>query len=517
MSAAVETVARVWSDEQHAVFEWFETGTGNLDVEAFAGTGKTTTIIEAIIRAPERRGLLAAFNKRIQEELAAKVKNPAFEAKTLHGVGFACVRRYWERINVASGSSREWGLAQEVCGDGVPDAIKRLVGKVCTKGREIVPFAEAAEELYPLMLQFELEPDEEWEEAGYGVSFVAGKAIEAMAVAASVKPADGIDFADMLFLPVRNRWMQKSYDMVVVDERQDMSATQLALALGVCRGRVVLVGDPNQAIYGFRGADMRNYDALSVKLKATKLRLSTTYRCPRVVVAYASTLVPGYQAAPAAPEGEVLSVPSIDALVKTVEPKADADGKPHDFVLSRTNAPLARVAMACIRERKRVRIQGRDIGAGLIALVKKLAKGKASDSLDRLLERIVSWRDKECERARAKDRDDLVEGIIDKAETLLVVADGATGVRDLEGRLADLFADDGAPATVVCSSVHKAKGLEALRVFVLRPTLYPKPFRRHGAPDPPPEVLRLRALEERNIEYVAVTRAMQTLVWVEAK
>ncbi len=54
-------------------------------------------------------------------------------------------------------------------------------------------------------------------------------------------------------------------------------------------------------------------------------------------------------------------------------------------------------------------------------------------------------------------------------------------------------------------------------MFILRPTLYPKPFKKKGAPEPPAEVLRLRALEERNIEYVAVTRAQDELVWVEAK
>lgn len=504
------------SAEQLAIYEWFRSGTGNLDVEAFAGTGKTFTLVEGITHAPEARILVAAFNKRIQEELVRKLRNPNAEAKTLHGVGYACVRRFWERIGVASGSSREWALAQEVCGDGMPDAIKRLVGKACTKGREIVPLAQAPEDLLPLLVQFELEPDDEWQEAGYGSDLVAAKALEAMDLAATHKPRE-IDYADMLYLPVRNKWLVKTYDMVVIDERQDMSATQLRLALGVCKGRIVTVGDPNQAIYGFRGADVRNYDALTVELKATRLKLPTTYRCPRVVVDYAATLVPGYQAAPSAPEGRISSLPTLEALVNAAEPIVDQDGKPHDFVLSRTNAPLARVAMACIRAGKRVRIQGRDIGAGLIALVDKIAKGKAADSLDRFLERVVSWRDKECERARAKDREDLVDAILDKAETLMVVADGATGVRDVKSRLQDLFSDDGAPATIVCSSVHKAKGLEARRVFVLRPTLYPKAFRKPGAPVPPAEVLRQRAIEERNIEYVAVTRAQDELVWIEAK
>lgn len=77
-----------WSDQQESIFEWFQSGRGNLVVRARAGTGKTTTIIEGIKRARERNILLAAFNKSI--ELAAKLGS-AGRAKTLHGL----VMRVW--------------------------------------------------------------------------------------------------------------------------------------------------------------------------------------------------------------------------------------------------------------------------------------------------------------------------------------------------------------------------------------------------------------------------------------
>lgn len=529
MNASTET--RIWSPEQEAIFDWFRgtpaarveptPGGGvfrtrvdrkkNLVVRARAGTGKTTTILEAIRYAPEERILLAAFNKRIQEELASRLTNPNAEAKTLHGIGYACVRRYWERVNVASGNARERALVQEVCGDQTPDAIKRLVGKLLTKGREIAPHARVLGDLVDIMLEFELEPDEQWESSGFGAEFVEARALEAMELAAVKKPSEGIDYADMLYLPVRNRWLVKTYDLGVVDEAQDMTMTQLELFLGVVRERVVIVGDNCQAIYAFRGADSESLDRLKAELDADELALATTYRCPKLVVAAAARLVPDYRAAATAPDGEILSIPTIDALVKAAENKVDAAGHSHDFILSRANAPLAAVAMALIRAQKRVRIQGKDIGAGLIALVKKLSTGKAAGSIPALFERLAAWEERELHRLDKLGKlETHGDAIRDKAETLRVVADGATGPRELETRLEALFSDTGNGGTIVCSSVHKAKGLEAQRVFILRPTLNPKPPK--GKERTPKQVQ-----EERNIEYVAITRAQKTLVWVEAK
>ena len=92
----------VWSAQQNAIFRWFKEGEGNLVVEARAGTGKTTTIIEAVKSAPEKTILLAAFNKRIKEELESRItSSPHIEAKTLHAIGFMLVREYWPGVRVA--------------------------------------------------------------------------------------------------------------------------------------------------------------------------------------------------------------------------------------------------------------------------------------------------------------------------------------------------------------------------------------------------------------------------------
>jgi superfamily I DNA/RNA helicase len=509
-------MARTWSAQQEAIFDWFQNGQGNLTVEALAGTGKTTTIIEGINRAPEQSILLAAFNKRIAEELKTKLANPNAEALTLHAIGFRAVRRYWEKIGVDNRGARAERLAEDVCGQQAPDALKKLVGKLGTKAREMAPFATKPEDLFEIALTFDCAPDEGWQADGFDLTWVCDKAVKTLALAASSKPiATGIDFADMLFLPIINKWLRPSYDLVVVDEAQDMTLVQLLLAQGVCKGRFAVVGDSHQAIYAFRGADSDALGRLTRELNSAKLALTTTYRCGQAIVREAQRLVPSYEAAPTNGEG-LISTTSLDRIFETVGPG--------DFVLSRTNAPLVSIALGLVRRGVRAKIEGRDIGAGLKSITNKLAKGPAKNSIPKWLEKLATWRDREVERAEKAGIESKVNTVLDQFETLTALADGVSGIPELLTRIESLFEDNavGVPSQVVCSSVHRAKGLESKRVFVLRATLNPpvacekchKRPRGCKCPDgyvPDPVSQR----EEQNIEYVAITRAIDELVWVE--
>ena len=483
---------RIWSPEQNAIFEWCVGGDGNLVVIARAGSGKTTTIIEGVNRMPETSILLAAFNKRIAEELNTRLNNPNAEAKTLHAIGFQLVKEYWSGVRVGKGNDRADDLTRAVCGASVPDTIKKLVSKLHTKAREMKPYAKSGADLDPLAEQFECDPDPFWYHQGYDVAFVCDRAYQAMVLAAQDRPKMGIDFADMIYLPLRNGWAAPRYTAVLVDEAQDMTLAQLDLARKVLApgGRMCVVGDDRQAIYAFRGADSDSLSRLKKELKATQLKLTTTYRCGRKIVALAQTEVPDIVAGEGNGEGTITTLEA---------DKLTAQAQPGDFILSRLNAPLAGFAMQLLREGKRAQIAGRDIGQGLKTLVRKLSKGVYD--VDTFLDRVDAWREKEVKRLLALKYETRAVLVEDQAETLYHLADGATTIVQIEGTIERLF-DDCAPDTryVLLSSVHKAKGLEADKVFVLEWT-----FRRG------------KDQEENNIYYVAITRAKHDLVFVEAR
>lgn len=483
-SAPKAADVRIWSQEQNDIFKWFEKGQGHLIVRARAGTGKTTTILEGVNRAPEASILLAAFNKSIAQELQRKISNPRVEAKTLHGLGFAFLRRQWQGVEIDD-DKRADGLARRALGPTCPDPVVRLVRNLHTKAREINPRA-TREDLYNLAVRFDLLPDVEWEQQGWNAEKVVLASLAAMTYAKERSPI--IDFADMIFLPIVLDFIRPWYHMVVVDEAQDMTEAQLELAMRSCkpRGRICIVGDDRQAIYAFRGADSESLDRLKVRLEANELGLKTTYRCAQAIVAAAATLVPDYRGHDSTGTGIVMSL--------SVE-KAIAEAKEGDFILSRTNAPLIRHCMDLLKRGVRARIKGRDIGKGLIALIRRT---RAQDPTS-LLVALHSWAQEETKRASAlpeKAAEARVQFVCDSLELITALSDGVALVSEIIARAESLFADDAEVGSVMLSTVHRAKGLEANRVYLIA------------------ETFRTGKREEDNIRYVAMTRAKSTLVWI---
>lgn len=480
-------VKRNWSPQQQLIFNWFKASGGNLVVRARAGTGKTTTILEGIRYAPERSILLAAFNKRIAEELKLKLSNPNAEAKTLHSLGykFLCKAKP-TKID----DKRVQGHAQIACGKSCPLEIRQLVEKLASLAKEMAPFAAHVKDLKDIQYEFDCVPDEQFER-DYDAEYVALKALKVMELA---KVIDGsCDFADMLYVPLVNGLTRAWYDLVVIDEAQDMNYAQLLLAQRACKsnGRIAVVGDDCQAIYAFRGADSNSIDRLKRELNATELGLTITYRCPKTVVNLAQQLVADYAAADSAPEGTISTL-KVDELIE----KAKAG----DFILSRKNAPLASLCMRFLRNNIRARVEGRDIGADLKKLIKKLSNGDQTLSLDIFCKKLGQWEAKERRKWELAERQNKVQEVTDKADTLCELAEGVDTVEELAARIDTLFTDIQDRSTcIVLSSVHKAKGLEADRVFVLFDTFMPD---RNGK------------REEKNIQYVAITRAKVELVKV---
>ena len=468
-----------WSKYQQAVFENVATGTGNTVVKAVAGSGKTTTIVEALSHIPHgMRTLFVAFNKSIAEELKKRAPR-GVEVSTLHSYGLKCITRSLGRLRIDA--NRVDYFTKAMYGDDHKTwELRRDLAKTVSlaKGQ----LAADEDQIDTIIDEFNIESA-----VGENRKKFIDDVLKILLRCTEVAQDGLIDFDDMIWLPIVLELSQPQFDRVFIDETQDLNPAQIEMALRSVKpgGRICAVGDPRQAIYGFRGADSRAIDNVVTRLNATILPLSVCYRCCKSVIREAKEVVPEIEYAPDAEEGSVSTV-----LVRDMKRGARAG----DFILSRTNAPLISLCMFFLREGRPATIQGRDVGASLAAFVKK---SKAKD-VTALRNHIEKWRTEECARLAAKHRD--TQAVEDRAECLLALSEDASTVSDVLDAIEKLFADRDDSTRIVLSSTHKAKGMERDRVWMLDST-----YRRRPGD------------EEECLYYVAVTRARKELFIVQGK
>jgi hypothetical protein len=164
-----------------------------------------------------------------------------------------------------------------------------------------------------------------------------------------------VDFSDMPWLPVMLGLDFPPCDVLFVDEAQDLDPCQHALVRRIAgEGRLVVIGDPRQAIYGFRGADTRSIETLSGQLSATErgiktLPLTMTRRCPRLHIELARTIVADFESLPEAPAGEVVEFADVSATLQ-----------PGTMALCRVNAPLVGMCYQLVGDARERGLDGRE-------------------------------------------------------------------------------------------------------------------------------------------------------------
>jgi DNA helicase II / ATP-dependent DNA helicase PcrA len=466
---------RDWSTFQRAIFKDIAKGSDHTVVIARAGSGKTSTIVEGFKYIPRgKKTLMVAFNKSIAEEL--KQRAPSYvDTYTLHSLGFRAIKQSFGEVTLDNdkcriivndliGNDRDlWDLNQNIC-----KCVSLCKGFLWDTPARIEELIE----------KFGIETFDLTKE-----QFIQ-HVIKTLSLSKSQKQI--IDFDDMIYFPFVYRLNVGKFDVVFVDEAQDLNTAQMAMVLSACKidGRIIAVGDPAQSIYQFRGADSEAIPNFINKLKAKTLPLSVTYRCPKKIVALAKEIVPDIECPDSAIDGIVENIQSSD-LLKMV--------KPGDFVLSRTNAPLIKHCMALLKANIPANIQGRDVGANLLYFIKK-SKAK---TVNAFISYVNEWRDQEVKRLLSEKKN--TENCLDKAECLLNLCEGTLTIKDLQETIEKLFDDDDNSKRVILSTTHKAKGLERDRVFMLVNTY------RYG-----PGVTG----EEANLYYVAVTRSKKELYMV---
>ncbi len=490
---------------QQAIIDWLRNDTGNAIVSAKAGSGKTSTLcmLSDEISPVGTRAAFLAFNKAIATELQRRLPKHV-QAATFHSVCMQALRRHPACAQFSN--SRGWVQSNKVHNildsmhntygattiEAVRKGVRQLIGLM--KANALMPECDESE-LLALVERYDIEFSEDGQNTDN--THVALK-IAREALAINNDTLDSIDFDDMLYLC----WLLNAplikYSHLMVDEAQDTNKIQRLLIQRMLGrdARAVFVGDEAQAIYAFRGADSSAMQAIQDDFKCARFPLSISYRCPRKVIALAQRIVPDIEARENAPEGTVKKLDTMELANFTTL----------DLVLCRNTAPLVSLAYRFLKAHKAVKVMGRDIGEQLVSLVQKMRAA----NLEELADKLDTYTQREVQAAMAKRNESKAERLMDQYESILAIIDGLPeddrSVFSVIGVIRSLFTDDGNGHRTTLSTIHRAKGMEAHTVYILDGHLMPSKY----ATQPWQQV------QETNLKYVAVTRSLDTLYFVES-
>ncbi len=513
------------SPHQAAVFAHVGGSTAHAVVMATAGSGKTTTLVEVARRLPTgTRACFLAFNRSTAAEL--RLRLPAgTHATTIHALGRAALVAALPEVGELrpdAGKYRRLAtelLRAEPPGGAAGDAdvatyLARLAHLARLERTDTADLAAVAD----LQARYGLErPVPEAEAPG------AHALLRPLLERGAATAATSVDFTDMVHLPLALGLPLERFDFVCVDEAQDLSRMTLALVLRLVDdgARALFVGDERQAIYAFAGADRRSLAHIREATGAAVLPLSVSFRCPVRHVTLARRFAPEMTAATGAGQGSTQFI---------AERALPSWARPGDLVMSRTNAPLVATALALASAGTPTAVLGDDLAEELLLLAGRVFAGGGrlpADAL-RLVERhaLEEARRLEYHHMTRPELPRLLERSADahRALSLVLTAlpdpparSAAEGLLDLwrgarptfpelEAATRRLFEPTNLSGAVVLSTIHKAKGREAARVFLLRPELLAL-----GTADPEDEAV------EANVLFVALTRAKRELVFVEGR
>lgn len=481
------------SKYQQAVYDEMLKGEHNICISAVAGSGKSTTIVNALnILSANKSKVFLAFNKAIVEELKKKITAPNTTVQTLHSAGFsAMMHTYRSKLDTCKYSNflkdSIYLLSSTISVDTPSDEAATFKMRVlnlldlsraglltnkenileCAELHDITISGDEAEVVLKLM---------QW-----GANQVAR-----------------IDFTDMIWIPVVKNLRVQTYDWVMIDECQDLSPMQnkfFQMMVEPKNGKFIAVGDRQQSINYFCGADNNSFDNITKLPNTIELPLSICYRCPKLVVEKAKEFVPQIEAPEWANEG----------IVETISDLKKA--KAGDMILSRVTSELVKCCMKYIRAGIPAYIKGKDIGSNLKNMIIRSKKTNINDlfsfledELYKIQTSIAKRLNISMEEAKENKR---YAAFGEKILTLTVIADGCEDTKQMVGKIDTLFKDS--DKGICFSTVHKSKGLEADNVFII--ALDKLPLKK-AMKNP------VQAQQELNLCYVAYTRAKRALYFV---
>lgn len=465
MKSTLEQMAMVESDADF------------LRVNAFAGTGKTTTLVSYAKARPRELMLYLAFNKSVQLEAARKFPGNV-KCVTSHGLAFPGFGVKFAEANK---------LVAKLRVNEVSDALN--LGQYPEEFRLYV--SDAAIKTVDRFLASDFQDIEEDLCKGF---ITPGSGVEAGDVAALAKIlwSKMMNLSDTSVGMVHDGYLKMyqlsnpklRYDTILFDEAQDANPSIAALVESQTGMRKIVVGDSHQQLYSFRGA----MNAMK-KFKATQtLYLTRSFRFGQEIADMANMLLSTYKNESRLIQGtsERMHIGQFARSTKCT-------------IIARANATLFAEAVQAISAGKKIHFLGGIAGYRINEVfdVYNLWSGNRDRIANPYLKSFKEF-NRMDEYAGATDDKEL------KSLIGLVKKHGSKLPKMVE-QIKSGVSEKAAEASIILTTAHKSKGLEFDNVKLTDD--YMDMLDDHGKP----RKLEFSEQEEANIVYVAMTRAKKAL------
>lgn len=465
-------------------------------------THNTTTIVECSKRIPSNKSVLfLAFNKSIAQELQNRMSDyPNVLCKTLHSHGYGAIQTYKKtRLTL---DNKKWYSY-------LWDNLSVLSNTTFPDTQELYSFISRCLTLFDLCrinLIEAKDPSKTMKEIdniayhhGIFEEYDEYSVVYSLLEIAYNLEDSTIDFTDMIVLPCMHNGIKKcirKYDVIFVDECQDLSKAQQVLLKNSIKykGRFIAVGDENQSITGYAGSDCDSFSKMKELAKGKEFPLSVCYRCGKKIINLAKEFVPAIEPYEENSDGEIKVVKDL------------TDVKPGDVILSRKSAPTISLCLKFIANGIPAKVKGRDMLEGLKKVVEK-SKATNFEGLYQYLDKEYKKIIKKITNRGDKEPENAIQAITfrDKIECIKSIAESCNEFSDMGNKLDTLFSDYTDGRFVTLSTIHKAKGLEWDRVFIILPKDIPLKWKNQQ---------EWEYQQEINLKYVAITRAKKELFFV---
>lgn len=484
------------SQRQLDIFSIWQNRDSNILINAVAGSGKTTTLLQ-LLEHCEYKTLFLAFNKSVQEEIQAKIDKRGLtqgKSMTMHSLGLSAIRKSFRKFRINNGKNYE--ILKKVQENNKP-TLRRYTWKDRVKigytlmdmndvsrlflTDDIAIIARHFLSMDKVMFSFE-HLEELWSDfIEYRNEYYTGNTIE-------------IDFTDMIYVPVlKGLHIPVDPYYLMIDEAQDLNLCQHRLIENlIAQGTVIkwiAVGDRNQSIYGFSGAYSTSFDMFLEKGNVIELPLDICYRCATSIIDVANEVYP------------VMEYSSeFEGIVE--DSNNPNDIKPNSMVVCRNSGPLIDLYFQLLGLGKDCYIKGEDILNSIIRFLKPYKSSFVGAAKTEMLYKLDALSKDNTDSGRLKHYI-FKENFGNFRKLAEHFCTGGETVDTLLNKLKSLFIDKD-NAIMLCT-IHKSKGLEADIVYILNENLIPSKFAKS----------KEQLQQENNLKYVARTRAKEELYFLK--